>query len=78
MSHKLISSGSPYEPIVGISRAVRVGREVAISGTAPLGADGKTVGVGDPTIQARRCMQIIQNALEQAQVFRMSFEPERC
>lgn len=66
MSRKLISSGSPYEPIVGISRAVRVGRMVAVSGTAPLGADGKTVGVGDPAAQARRCMQIIQNALEQA------------
>jgi enamine deaminase RidA (YjgF/YER057c/UK114 family) len=44
---KLISSGSPYEPQIGISRAVRVGNIIAVSGTAPLGSDGRTVGVGD-------------------------------
>lgn len=60
----LISSGSPYEPKVGISRAVRVGSIIAVSGTAPLGPDGKTVGVGDPATQARRCLQIIKDALE--------------
>lgn len=43
---KLVSSGSPYEPKVGISRAVRVGNVVAVSGTAPLGPDGRTVGKG--------------------------------
>ena len=63
---KLISSGSPYEPKVGISRAVRVGNVIAVSGTAPLGADGKTVGVGDPAAQARRCLEIIATALENA------------
>ena len=61
----LISSGSPYEPKVGISRAVRVGSIIAVSGTAPL-LDGKTVGKGDPAAQARRGLEIIKAALEQA------------
>jgi enamine deaminase RidA (YjgF/YER057c/UK114 family) len=61
----MVSSGSPYEPIVGISRAVRLGNIVAVSGTAPLGLDGKTVGVGDPAAQARRCFEISRLALEQ-------------
>jgi enamine deaminase RidA (YjgF/YER057c/UK114 family) len=63
---KLISSGSPYEPKVGISRAVRVGNLIAVSGTAPLGPDGRTVGIGDPAAQARRCLEIINAALEKA------------
>jgi enamine deaminase RidA (YjgF/YER057c/UK114 family) len=62
---QLISSGSPYEPKVGISRAVRVGSIIAVSGTAPL-RDGKTVGPGDPAAQARRCLEIIKEALERA------------
>lgn len=62
----LISSGSPYEPQIGISRAVRVGSVVAVSGTAPLGPDGRTVAVGDPAGQARRCLEIIKQALERA------------
>jgi enamine deaminase RidA (YjgF/YER057c/UK114 family) len=61
---RLISSGSPYEPKVGISRAVRVGQIIAVSGTAPLGPDGKTMGKGDPAAQARRCLEIIKEALE--------------
>jgi enamine deaminase RidA (YjgF/YER057c/UK114 family) len=63
---KLISSGSPYEPKVGISRAVRVGSIVTVAGTAPLGPDGRTVGCGDPAAQARRCLEIISAALEKA------------
>jgi len=63
---KLVSSGSPYEPKVGISRAVRAGNVVTVSGTAPLGPDGRTVGQGDAAIQARRCLQIIAAALEAA------------
>jgi enamine deaminase RidA (YjgF/YER057c/UK114 family) len=63
---KLISSGSPYEPRVGISRAVRVGSVIAVSGTAPLGSDGRTVGIGDAAAQARRCLEIIAVALEKA------------
>ena len=63
---KLISSGSPYEPKVGISRAVRVGAIITVAGTAPLGPDGKTVGRGDAAAQARRCLEIISAALEKA------------
>jgi enamine deaminase RidA (YjgF/YER057c/UK114 family) len=63
---KLISSSSPYEPKVGISRAVRVGNFVTVSGTAPLGADGRTVAIGDAAAQARRCLEIIASALEKA------------
>jgi enamine deaminase RidA (YjgF/YER057c/UK114 family) len=62
---QLIPSGSPYEPRVGISRAVRVGSIIAVSGTAPL-LDGRTVGKGDPAAQARRCLEIIKEALERA------------
>jgi len=62
---KLVSSGSPYEPKVGISRAVRAGAIVTVAGTAPL-LDGRTVGLGDPAAQARRCLEIISAALEDA------------
>jgi enamine deaminase RidA (YjgF/YER057c/UK114 family) len=60
-----VSSGSPFEPIVGFSRAVRIGDVIAIGGTAPLGPDGKTVGVGDAAAQARRCFEIARTALEE-------------
>ena len=63
---KLVSSGSPYEPKIGISRAVRAGTFVTVAGTAPLGPDGRTVGRGDAAAQARRCLEIIAAALEQA------------
>jgi len=66
MSRQLVSSGSPYEPRLGISRAVRSGHFIAVAGTAPIGPDGKNVGKGDPATQARRCIEIIRNALEQA------------
>jgi enamine deaminase RidA (YjgF/YER057c/UK114 family) len=63
---KRVSSGSPYEAKVGISRAVRAGRIVTVSGTAPLGPDGLTVARGDADAQARRCLEIIAAALEEA------------
>lgn len=63
MPRRRVSSGSPYEPIVGISRAVRAGNVIAVSGTAPLGPDGTTVGIGDPAMQARRCLEILRDAL---------------
>lgn len=61
-----IKSGSPLEPIIGFSRAVRVGDHIAIGGTAPIGADGKCVGVGDVSAQTRRCFEIIETALAAA------------
>lgn len=65
MSHRQhVSTGSPFEPKVGISRAVRCGHVIAVTGTAPLGKDGKTVAKGDAAGQARRCLEIIQSALE--------------
>jgi enamine deaminase RidA (YjgF/YER057c/UK114 family) len=63
---KLISSGSPYEPKIGISRAVRAGRIVTVAGTAPLGPDGRTIGRNDAAAQARRCFEIVAAALEKA------------
>lgn len=63
---ELISNGNPMEAIVGFSRAVRVGPFISIGGTAPVGPDGKTVGVGDVAAQTRQCIEIIKAALEQA------------
>ncbi len=63
---ELISNGNPMEAIVGFSRAVRVGPYVSIGGTAPVGADGQTVGIGDVAAQTRQCLEIIKAALEQA------------
>jgi enamine deaminase RidA (YjgF/YER057c/UK114 family) len=62
---KLVSSGSPFEPKIGMSRAVRAGAIVAIAGTAPI-LEGKTAGIGDPAAQARRCLEIIAAALQDA------------
>jgi enamine deaminase RidA (YjgF/YER057c/UK114 family) len=60
-----VSTGSPYESRIGISRAVRTGRIIAVAGTAPLGPDGRTVAPGDPAAQARRCLEIIRQAIGQ-------------
>lgn len=64
MKRQHVFTGSPYESRIGISRAVRAGQIIAVTGTAPLGPDGKTVGHGDPSAQARRCFQIIRESLE--------------
>ena len=60
-----VSSGSPYEPVVGFSRAVRVGDTIAVSGTGPIGPDRQTVGPGDVAAQMRRCLEISLAALEE-------------
>jgi enamine deaminase RidA (YjgF/YER057c/UK114 family) len=52
--------------VVGFSRAVRVGNFIAVGGTAPIGPDGETVAPGDAAGQARRCLEIIKTALEEA------------
>jgi enamine deaminase RidA (YjgF/YER057c/UK114 family) len=65
MTHQIIPSGSPLEPTIGFSRAVRAGNHIFIAGTAPIGPDG-TVGVGDAAAQARHCMRIIEDALHEA------------
>lgn len=59
-----ISSGSPYEPTIGFSRAVRVGDRVVVAGTAPVWPDGSCDP--DPYAQARRCLEIITAALAEA------------
>ena len=61
-----VSSGSPFEPTIGFSRAVRVGDVVAVSGTAPLDEQGQTVGLGDVYAQTRRCLEVAQQALAEA------------
>jgi enamine deaminase RidA (YjgF/YER057c/UK114 family) len=63
-SRQHVSTGSPFEPKVGISRAVQAGNIIAVTGTAPLSPDGKTVSKGDAAGQARRCLEIIQSAIE--------------
>jgi enamine deaminase RidA (YjgF/YER057c/UK114 family) len=59
-----ISSGSPWEPTVGFSRAVRVGDRVLVAGTAPIWPDGSVDP--DPAAQTRRCLDIMLDALAQA------------
>jgi enamine deaminase RidA (YjgF/YER057c/UK114 family) len=64
MARRLISSGSPFEPVIGFSRAVRAGDRVLVSGTAPIWPDGSC----DPSAfaQTRRCLEIIEAALVEA------------
>ena len=59
-----IASGSPYEKSIGFSRAVRVGRRVLVSGTAPIWPDGSCDP--DPEVQAARCLEIVVDALREA------------
>lgn len=66
MKRTLIPSSSPYAPIIGFSRAVRVGNFISVGGTAPIDSDGNTVGIGDPAAQVRQCLETIQAALELA------------
>ena len=66
MARQLYSTGSVYEPLLGCSRAVRVGDLLTISACGPLAADGKTTAAPDAYGQAKRCLEIIAGVIAQA------------
>ncbi len=66
MDRKNISSGSPLEGPIGFSRACRVGSIIAVAGTAPIGPDGKTVGIHNVYEQTKFCIEIMKKAIEEA------------
>ncbi|MGH8060668.1 MAG: RidA family protein [Pseudoxanthomonas sp.] len=61
-----VSSGSPLEPQIGFSRAVRVGNLLAVAGTAPIAADGSVAAPNEVYGQATRCLEIIASAISDA------------
>lgn len=65
MTRRRFDSGTAWEPVVGYSRAVRVGDVVHVSGTTATGPDGRVVGVGDAGVQTRQALDNIRRALDQ-------------
>ena len=66
MERKLVSSGSKFEPVIGFSRAVRVGPHIIVSGTAPIAEGGGVACPGDIYGQTKRCLEIIEKAVNEA------------
>jgi enamine deaminase RidA (YjgF/YER057c/UK114 family) len=66
MTRTAVSSGSPYEEPIGLSRAVRINSIIAVAGTAPIAEGGTTAHPNDVYKQTRRCLEIIRNAVEEA------------